>query len=304
MRWRLKLTVITGFVGFILLVPIFLPNLEATSNPRGDGRITIYSYHTDDVLEIVFRTPVGYDKKALKEIYKLMRCRGTGKEHPISTKLIDLLDNIQDHFEAETVEIISGYRSPTFNDYLITNKRGAAGESLHTKGLAADIHIDEITEKALWDYVKSVGAGGAGYYPSHNFVHVDVGQRRIWREAEPKERILTGTDLSPNKGWSALTDKNIYKPGESIQLTVTNEMPQLTMLTKNIWYERFRKGRWVEHEKILKTRSVIRLSPGKSVKYTLKPGELAYGKYRLVIFTSKDFNIPPAYSNEFYVKKQ
>jgi uncharacterized protein YcbK (DUF882 family) len=301
MLYKCKLFV---FIGFILLTAFCPVTSWGTSHPQGNGRITLYSYHNNDVLEIVFRTPAGYDKDALKKIYKLFRCRGTNEEHRISTNLIDLLDNIQDHFGAETVEIISGYRSPTFNDYLIVGGRGAAGESLHTSGLAADIHIDEVTEKALWDYAKSLKVGGAGYYPKHNFIHVDVGPVRTWREPDPKERILTGVELSPNKGWSVLTDKNIYEPNEPIKLTITNEMPGRQSLVKNFWYEWFRKGRWSEHKVIEKKKAVAKLATGQSYHHTLKPENLQYGKYRIVVFPSRDFNIPPAYSNEFYVKKQ
>jgi uncharacterized protein YcbK (DUF882 family) len=300
---RIKSNIIV-IIGFIFLAAFFPGLLWGKIHPRGDGRIILYSYHNNDFLEIIFRTPAGYDKAALKEIDNLFRCRGTGKEHKISPKLIDLLDNIQDHFGAETVEIISGYRSPTFNDYLIVNGRGAASESLHTKGIAADIHIDEVTEKALWDYVKSLKVGGAGFYPRHNFVHVDVGPVRTWREPDPKQRILTGIELSPNKGWSVLTDKNIYKSGEPIKLTITNEMPGRQSLVKNFWYDRFRKGKWSEHKVIEKKKAAAKLATGQSYHHTLKPSDLSYGKYRIAVFTSRNFNIPPAYSNEFYIKKQ
>jgi len=33
----------------------------------------------------------------------------------------------------------------------------------------------------LRDIVKSIGAGGVGYYPRSNFVHIDVGPVRYWR---------------------------------------------------------------------------------------------------------------------------
>ena len=301
MKRQLKLYVIIGFI----LAAALLSSISAYAapHPRGDGRLILYSYHTDDVLEITFRTSAGYDEKAMGLINWVMRSRDDDTIHPVSRRLVDLLDNIQDHFGAETVEIISGYRSQPFNEFLRASGRGAAGESLHTKGMAADIHVDEITERALWDYVKSLGVGGAGYYPRHNFVHVDVGPRRTWREPDPQERILTGTELSPNKGWSVLTDKNIYRPGEPVELTITNEMPQGSSLTKNFWYERFRKGRWSEHKFIEKSRRAAKLSPGQSYKHVLKPKKLDYCKYRIVVFTSRDFKVPPAYSNEFYVKK-
>ena len=269
----------------------------------GDGHLVLYSFHNGDVLEIDFRKGGGYDQDALKQIDHLMRSRGDDKEMAISPQLIALLDKIQDHFGAETIEIISGYRSSGFNDYLIANGRGAASESLHTQGLAVDIHIDEVAEKDLWEYVKSLGRGGAGYYPTYNFVHVDVGPVRTWREAEPKARILIGVDQSPHKGWSVITDKNIYRQGEPVTFTVKSEMLEREALVKNFWFERFRKGQWAEHTIIEKTKGAAQLSTGETFTYTWKAPTLPFGRYRIVAFTSRNYNIPPAYSNEFFVKK-
>ncbi len=270
---------------------------------KGDGRLVLYNFHNGEVVEVGFRNGGGYDHDALKKINHLMRSRGDDKEMAISPELIALLDTIQDHFGAETIEVISGYRSSGFNDLLIASGRGAASESLHTQGLAADIHIDEVTEKDLWDYVKTLGSGGAGYYPTYNFVHVDVGPARAWREADPKARILIGVDLSPNKGWSVITDKNSYRQGEPVTFAIKNEMLDREALVKNFWYERFRKGEWVEHAIIEKTKGATQLSTGESFTYTWNAPALPHGKYRIVAFTSRDYTIPPAYSNEFYVKK-
>lgn len=269
-----------------------------------DGRIALFNYHEKDFLEITYRDGNKYNPDAIQKIEHVMRSRGDGKTHKIDIRLIELLDHLQDHFEAETVEIISGFRSPGYNSYLIENGRGAASESLHTKGKACDIHLDEVSEKKLYEYLKSLKIGGVGFYPLFAFVHADVGPHRVWEGAKPKERQLIGTENNPNAAWTAVTDRNVYSPGYEISVNITNNDYGVLKFSKNVWYERFRKGDWRERKNLLKKKKTIRLKVGDCTSFTWSiPADQGLGKYRLVFFTSKDFNIPPVYSNEFYIRK-
>jgi len=269
----------------------------------GDGNLALFNYHADEFLEVTYKTPAGYDKEALKKIDNLMRSPD-GKVFSMPVALIELMDDIQDHFNAETVEIISGYRSPTYNGELRDVGRNVAMESLHKKGIAADIHIDEITEGALREYAGSLKKGGVGYYPDYDFVHIDLGPVRSWGEQKVKERKLIGTENNPNKTWNAVTDKNEYRKGDVLEVSVRNIAYENMRLTHNVWYERFRKGKWSDHDVIEKKKKTNIVKPGKSVGFKVSMGDLPYGKYRLVMFTSEDFNIPPVISNEFYIKKE
>jgi uncharacterized protein YcbK (DUF882 family) len=257
----------------------------------------------DEVIDVTYKTPKGYDKAALQKINHLMRSPDD-KEFAIPVALIELIDDVQDHFGADAVEIISGYRSPTYNGELKKGGRSVANESLHKQGIAADIHIDEVTEEAVKNYAESLKKGGVGYYPVYDFVHVDIGPVRTWGEAKKKERILVGTEANPNNAWRAVTNSNEYRKGDTIEVSVTNTTYETAKITKNIWYEHFRKGKWAEHEVLEKQKKSHIVKPGKSVDYKFNTGELPYGKYRLVIFTSEDFNVPPVISNEFYIKKE
>ncbi len=216
-----------------------------------------------------------------------------------------MLDHIQDHFGAETVEIISGYRSKAFNNMLRADGRGAASESLHTKGLAADIHIDEVTEEALFNYAKSLMGGGVGIYPRYAFVHVDTGPVRVWSEDPWPRRVLVGTENNPNQTWTAVTDKNIYSRGNSIDVVVTNNGYEKRKFTsRDVWLQHFRKGDWSEKNRIEVGGENRNLNPGETVKISWGiPPEQPYGKYRLVISPKKGSKEPPFYSNEFYIKK-
>jgi uncharacterized protein YcbK (DUF882 family) len=281
--------------------PIFAQN--APNGPAGDGHLRLYNYHLNEYGEIKFRDDGGFITSAMSDIDKLFRSPD-GKTLKIDPGLIVFIDEIQDHFGIDTVEIISGYRSPEYNKKLRLNGRGAASESLHTKGTAADIHIDEICEKDLYEYVANKKRGGAGYYPKHDFVHIDTGPVRSWEEPPATTRALIGSENNPNPSWSATTDKNIYNSGENLDITISNSgYARQRISSKRVWMEMFKRGQWFEHFKV-KTRGTGKaLSPGEEIVFSWQiPPEPKYGKYRMVIFPER--KSVPIYSNEFYIKKR
>src|SRR2546425_12657405 len=56
----------------------------------------------------------------------------------------------------------------------------AAGGSLHTEGLAADVAFPRAVLRPLWMKVRALDCCGAGYYAKDGFLHIDVGQPRFW----------------------------------------------------------------------------------------------------------------------------
>jgi hypothetical protein len=171
------------------------------------------------------------------------------------------------------------------------------------QGLAADIHLDEVEERALFEYVAKLRLGGAGLYPRYDFVHVDVGPPRTWQEADAKERVLIGTENNPNPAWTVVTDKNSYRPGERIAIAVTNNDYGSQRFVKNLWIEQFRKGAWKEHVLVTKEGKAAKLEPGEKARLDWEiPADQPPGKYRLVLFANPNLSLPPASSNEFYVR--
>lgn len=287
-----------------IVISLFLvPAVVYSSAFKGDGKIAVLNYHKHEYDEIKYRDGNRYDREGLGKIAHLFRSNDD-KEIPIDVRLVELIDAIQDYFGAETVELISGYRSPSYNKTLRLEGRAVASESLHTLGLAADIHMDEVLEEDVFDYVKKMKIGGVGIYPKHAFVHVDVGPARSWREAPSSTRITVGTEKNPNPIWSLLTDKNEYSAGEKIVISVTNQGYNKEKFVNNFWFERFRKGEWSEHGKIEITGGSKMIEREKSESYFWSlPEDWSAGKYRLVVFANKNFAIPPSQSNEFYVKR-
>ena len=177
-----------AFLGFFLSV-ILWPSAIAWTDVEhlsifrftGDGVIGMHDVQTNEVFNVIYRDKKGrYDEEALAVIDHIFRCHGGQEEFPISLKLIELLDHIQDHFGAHELKVISGYRSPPYNADLRKRTRRVARESLHMEGMAADVVIPGISARELRDYAKTLKAGGVGYYGSRAFVHIDIGQVRHW----------------------------------------------------------------------------------------------------------------------------
>ena len=78
------------------------------------------------------------------------------------------------------VQVISGYRSPETNARMHAESAGVAAHSLHMEGKAIDIRLADTALDRLHNTALAMQAGGVGYYPSLDFVHVDVGRIRQW----------------------------------------------------------------------------------------------------------------------------
>ena len=147
----------------------------------GDGTLGMHDMMTNEYFNVVYRDKTGrYDEDALATIDHIFRCKGGQEEFPISLKLIELIDHIQDHFKAKEVKVISGYRSPDYNHKLRRRSRRVARESYHMEGMAADVIIPGVSARELRNFAKTLQAGGVGYYGRRAFVHIDVGPVRSW----------------------------------------------------------------------------------------------------------------------------
>lgn len=154
--------------------------LVPTPFDKGDGWITFYDFHSQENVTVQYRGGKYYLESGLEQINHLLRCRGDGRSKPISLRLIELVDHLEDHFETGEIRIISAYRSPEYNAKLRRSGRKTARFSRHMKGEAADIRLPGVAPWRLRQYLVSLKTGGVGYYPGRGFVHVDVGPFRTW----------------------------------------------------------------------------------------------------------------------------
>jgi uncharacterized protein YcbK (DUF882 family) len=122
-----------------------------------------------------------YLPDALTEINHLFRDRHNNDIRQIDVRLLDLLYAFKERTRyRSSFEVVCGYRSAATNRQLRKKNRHVAKESRHIIGQAVDVRfcglsLDEAHEVAL-----AMRAGGVGYYPRQNFIHLDVGPVRSW----------------------------------------------------------------------------------------------------------------------------
>ena len=214
MKHLLKLVVVITSL-LLTVVPV-----AATDAPRffhsGDGKLSLISEKNGRAFEGVYRRAAGdYDETALRAIYRVFDAPYDDAFPKLSLRLIAFLDFLEDRLRpGARITITSGYRSPAYNTG-VRNRGGlAAKASLHQYGMAADFVMDGVPSERVWDTVKSLGFGGAGYYHGRT-VHVDVGPARSWDE----KTSGVGTDISDdNKLIGLVTDFDVYRPGEAMTL--------------------------------------------------------------------------------------
>jgi uncharacterized protein YcbK (DUF882 family) len=137
--------------------------------------------HTGEKLDVVYWAEGRYQPGALRRIDWLLRDFRSEDVHPIDPRLLDLLTVLRQRLGTSApFQVISGYRSPATNAMLASMSEGVATNSLHMQGQAIDIRLPGRPLAALHRTALSLRAGGVGYYPRSNFVHVDVGAVRHW----------------------------------------------------------------------------------------------------------------------------
>jgi uncharacterized protein YcbK (DUF882 family) len=128
-------------------------------------------------------------ESAYQELCHLLRDVQGKETAPIDPKLLETLWGAQ-AFVARygmdaPMEILSGYRSPATNAKLIEAGIPAARQSLHMKGMAADIRIANLNSEVLGGLVRSFRQGGVGFYfrsgPRGGWIHADTGLARTWK---------------------------------------------------------------------------------------------------------------------------
>lgn len=152
-----------------------------SSESSGDGTLTLYRPDKNERQTFVYRDKKGrLDVRVLEKINHFFRCRLTDEVHDVDPELVILLDRISDHFGGKQVDIISGYRSPTRNALMRRQGRRVARDSLHLRGMAADIEIAGVTPAEIRNFAYGLKEGGVGYYGRRSFVHLDTGSLRTW----------------------------------------------------------------------------------------------------------------------------
>lgn len=146
------------------------------------GCLNLYNIHTGEKVSAAYRETDGrYDNRAINELTRLLRCHHTDEQHAIDPQTLDFLDQVNARLGGgHEIHIISGYRSPRYNEYLINLGHKVARKSLHLEGRALDVRIPGVPLTELRNIAMSLRLGGVGFYPGDNFVHLDSGAFRFW----------------------------------------------------------------------------------------------------------------------------
>ncbi|TNF63524.1 MAG: DUF882 domain-containing protein [Burkholderiales bacterium] len=175
---RRFLQVAAGSVAAASLQPAVALAVAAPS-PRD---LALYHTHTREDIELVYALGRDYVTDALGELNVFLRDHRTGDIGRMDPRLYDLMHQIRLTLgSAQPFEIISGYRSPATNEMLRTTRGGGvARRSLHMDGRAIDVRLPGVRLADLREAALSLRAGGVGYYPREQFVHIDTGPVRSW----------------------------------------------------------------------------------------------------------------------------
>jgi len=169
-----------GAAGAVVVAGVASPAI-ANIGKTNCRSLALNNLHTGERAKIDYWADDSYVPGALRDINHLLRDYRNGEVHTIDPKLLDLVNLLQRNLGSSAeVQVISGYRSPATNAAMHAHSAGVASHSLHMKGMAMDIRLGDVALNRLHRTAVAMRAGGVGYYPSLDFVHVDVGRVRYW----------------------------------------------------------------------------------------------------------------------------
>jgi len=167
---------------FLLLGFLAFTILSGAPAPLPERHLRLYHTHTGERLDVVYRQGDAYIPAALAKLDHFLRDHRTGDVHHYDPRVFDLLTDLTQAVgrpDAE-IQIICGYRTPKSNEFLRTHTSGVAKKSLHMLAEAIDIRLPGTRTAKFRDAALSLARGGVGYYPTSDFIHVDVGRIRRW----------------------------------------------------------------------------------------------------------------------------
>jgi uncharacterized protein YcbK (DUF882 family) len=188
MRARLRPPVAlvpAALVHAALLEPGVLPADEAGVPVEGAKyELKLHHLHSGETLDVVYRIGDTYIPEAIDKLDYFLRDSRTQDEKSYDPSEFDLLHNLMARLGRSDgiIDIVCGYRTPWSNAFLRSRSRhtGVAKNSQHVQARAIDIRVPGVRTRYLRDAALSLVAGGVGYYPRSQFVHVDVGPVRRW----------------------------------------------------------------------------------------------------------------------------
>ena len=157
-------------------------NKRKTNISREHFYLNLVNVHTGEKLslDLADTSRTNYFHQ-LKKFAYFMRDYRTGSVRNIDPRLLNILQNIK--IKTGTRKpflVLSGYRTKRTNEMLRRTGHQAAKHSLHIKGQAIDITLQDISVRKIASIARGLKMGGVGEYNKNHFVHVDTGRVRHW----------------------------------------------------------------------------------------------------------------------------
>lgn len=149
-----------------------------------ERRLLLRNSHNSEQVDVCYFSGGLLRPDGVAELNHFLRDWRTGEATYMDTALFDTLVQLHAATEADKraeFTLISGYRSPKTNARLHERSSSVASQSQHMRGKAVDINLKNVRLADLHKAALSLRAGGVGYYPNDNFVHVDTATVRHWQ---------------------------------------------------------------------------------------------------------------------------
>jgi uncharacterized protein YcbK (DUF882 family) len=158
-------------------------SLTQTATPL-QYHLHMHHLHTGEDIDVVYRVGDTYIPEALDRLNHFLRDHRTQDVSSYDPKEFDVLHALMASLGRPNgiIDIVCGYRTPWSNAFLRGGRAssGVAEHSQHMLAKAIDIRVPGVSTVSLRDAALALHAGGVGFYPISQFVHVDVGPVRTW----------------------------------------------------------------------------------------------------------------------------
>ncbi len=192
------------------VVPGVMPEEASSGAISGelpdDGKqykLRLSNLHTGESLDVVYRIGNVYVPEALEKLDYFLRDHNTQDIVRYEPKEFDVLHAMMARLGRTNglIDVVCGYRTPETNEALRSESphSGVAEHSQHMEGHAIDLRVPGVPTTRLRNAALSLRAGGVGYYPVSQFVHVDVGPVREWAFGASPHRV----GRRPHRGHSS-----------------------------------------------------------------------------------------------------
>ncbi|SEQ99471.1 Uncharacterized conserved protein YcbK, DUF882 family [Nitrosomonas sp. Nm51] len=159
-----------------------IPHVHAAPVELSERKLAFLNLHTGERIDTTYWAQGRYISEGLTAIDNVLRDHRSGETYEIDRNLLDMLQLLSYRMSANNeFHVISGYRSPATNAQLSARSNGVAKRSLHMQGKAIDLRMPGRLLSDLHNAALSLQAGGVGYYPKSDFIHIDTGHVRQWK---------------------------------------------------------------------------------------------------------------------------